>query len=170
MTNLFNLADAIRQRKSISPHLISIDGFMGAGKSTIATQLADELTCALISTDAFVDPDADGPHYLDRLRLQEMKEEVSFRMRTCEFIIVEGICVISVLSEVGVRSDTRIYVKRISELGLWHDGLHLEDYLGERSIKENEEGLHRSEFDYHAHTRPHESADFVFERLDSETS
>lgn len=82
-------------------------------------------------------------------------------------IVVEGICLLEVMERARRNLDTLVYVKRISEQGLWHDGFHLEDYVTNRAITENEQGLHKSEFDYHAAKVPHEKAEIIFERTET---
>jgi hypothetical protein len=82
-------------------------------------------------------------------------------------IVIEGICLIEVMEIARRNLDTLVYVKRISEQGLWHDGFHLEDYMTNKAMKENEHGLHKSEFDYHVAKLPHENAEIIFERTET---
>lgn len=54
MPNLLHVADFIKQLASTRPSvLIAIDGFGGAGKSTLASALATETGAAVIQTDDF---------------------------------------------------------------------------------------------------------------------
>ena len=129
-------------------------------------ELADALDGMRVSLDCYVDLGSDSPSYLGKLKIKYLERDITRLKAKFGYVVIEGICLLEVLKAVSVAPDIRIYVKRISEQGLWHDGFHLEDYVGERTIKENEKGLHKCVFEYHTEMLPHENVDIIFERVE----
>lgn len=148
--------------------VIGIDGFMESGKSRFVMQLASELGGFRISFDSYLEPGSDEPHYIDKLHLKYLSEDLKKIREKFQIIVIEGICLLEVLDRIGFQLDYKLYVKRIGINGLWYDGDHLNDYMEGRAIQENGSSLHKSEFDYHAERLPHENVDYVYERFASE--
>lgn len=162
------LIEVLRKKLSMRPSiLIGVDGFMGSGKSRLAMKLASELGGYRVSLDSYADPGSDKAHYVDKLLLDYFVEDVDKLKRKFPCVVIEGICLLEVMERVKGIVDSLVYVKRISQQGLWHDGFHLEDYVTNKAIKENEEGLRTSEFDYHVAKVPHEKAELIFERTET---
>lgn len=161
------LAKFTRNSSKSLPIIVSIDGFMGSGKSSLAMELADALDGMRVSFDCYIDPGSNSPSYLEKLKIDHLERDIANLKAKFDYVVIEGICLLQVLNAISVAPDIRIYVKRISEQGLWHDGFHLEDYVDERAIKEKEEGLHKSEFEYHAELLPHKNTDLIFERIEN---
>lgn len=129
-------------------------------------ELSDVLNGIRVSLDCYVDPGSDSPNYLGKLKVKHLERDITKLKAKFDYIVIEGICLLEVLKVIFVSPDIRVYVKRTSEQGLWHDGFHLEDYVGDRAIKEHEKGLHKCEFKYHTEMLPHENADLIFERVE----
>ena len=162
------LIDVLRKKLSKGQSvLIGVDGFMGSGKSRLAMKLASVLGGYRISLDSYADPGSDEAHYVAKLLLEYFVDDVDKLKGKFPCIVIEGICLLEVMERAKRNLDTLVYVKRISEQGLWHDGFHLEDYVTNKAIKENEQGLHKSEFDYHVAKVPHEKAEIIFERTET---
>ncbi len=157
-------------RKKLSMHssiLIGIDGFMRSGKSRLAMKLSSELGGYRVSLDAYADSGSYKPHYVDKLLLDYFVEDVDKLKRKFPCVVIEGICLLEVMERVKRPVDSLVYVKRISQTGLWNDGFRLEDYVTNKAIRENEEGLRKSELDYHVTKGPHEKAELIFERTET---
>ncbi len=59
----------------LGTHLVGVEGFMGAGKTTIAKAIASALAAPLISTDEFVSPREPGQMrraYPDHVRQDDL--------------------------------------------------------------------------------------------------
>lgn len=82
-------------------------------------------------------------------------------------LIIDGICLREVLRRLNLTVSLFVYVKRLAENGLWHDGFYLEDFETVGTIVENREEPHRSDFTYHSAERPHEHADIIFHRVEA---
>lgn len=148
------------------PALVGIEGFTGSGKSHLADALASDLNAFVVHTDSFVMGEDETLDYLKRLDVARIAAATALAVTTHPLIIVEGICLRAVLRCANLSPTMFIYVKRIAENGLWHDGWHLDDFEARDPIAENCEEPHLSDFIYHAAERPHESANVVFERTE----
>ena len=164
VTDYGQLRDRLRLVRR--PALVAIEGFTGSGKSYLADAIARDLNAAVIHTDEYVTGDDESLPYPDRLDCSRIATSVSSFARHASLVLIDGICLRETLRRTDLRADLFIYVKRIAENGLWHDGFHLEDYKTNNAITENQEEPHRSDFAYHVFERPHEHADVIFERVE----
>jgi len=164
------ITSVLRQRAGSASHVVGVDGFMGSGKTTLAFELAELLAGIRVSLDAYADRNAQTEDYAAKIMQRYLVSDLRKLKAAFQFVVVEGICLLEVLSAVSEPPGSLVYVKRISATGLWHDGFHLEDYESNQSIAENQKGLHKSEFEYHSKWRPHEQAQVVYERPDEESS
>ncbi|MDT9002487.1 hypothetical protein RQP53_24660 [Paucibacter sp. APW11] len=121
-----SLQDALRQLPRGS--LVGLDGFMSSGKTHLATALAESLGGMAIHTDDLVEDGDESLPYLGRLDLAKLKAILSGPAADAVLILVEGICLRETLGSLGIDPAAFVYVKRIAQNGLWHDGLHLEDF------------------------------------------
>ena len=137
---------------------------MGSGKSTLAGLLAQSIGCARIELDHYIVPECAAKRYVDKLRVGEFKRDLGLRVAESPIVIVDGICLRDVMDEVGAEIGTSVYVKRVSQQGIWHDGCHLESYELEPTISESV--LSNDEFRYHLCRKPHETADIVLLRTE----
>lgn len=130
-------------------------------------KLASALGGYRVSVDSYADSGSDEDGYVEKLFLEYFAEDIDKLKGRFSCIVIEGICLLEVMERVRKNLDILVYIKRISDQGLWHDGLHLEDYVTNKTIKENEKGLHKSEFDYHVAKASHEKAGIIFERTET---
>jgi hypothetical protein len=103
--------------------VIGIDGVQGVGKSTLAKNVAAQLGCKLLSLDGFLVPKQDC--YVDAIRFDELRAAFGAATNSGGLVIIEGICLLSVLDRIGVRPDLLIYLKRRSDSGRWLDESNL---------------------------------------------
>lgn len=157
-----SLQDALRQLPRGT--LVGVDGFMNSGKTYLATALAESLGGMVVHTDDLLDDGDESLPYLGRLNLAKLKTILSGPTADATLVIVEGICLREALGNLGIVPVAQVYVKRIAHNGLWHDGLHLEDFEnGERSLAGEPE---LSVFRYHAAFRPYENAHYIVHRAE----
>lgn len=147
---------------------IAIEGFMQAGKSTLAEGLAERLEWPLIQLDEFLPdtPDALPPSYLARLDLAALRGTVANAPRA----VIEGVLLRDALGSLFQRDQTTvIYIARCTRpvsngALLWHDGFRIENFETDRE----ESWMLRSEVEYHYRVRPHEGADVYVIRIPRE--
>lgn len=66
------------------------------------------------------------------------------------------------LDRIGVALDFAVYVKRVSPMGLWNDGINRDDFeAGRETVTREPE---RSDMLYHCERRPDTRADCVLAR------
>lgn len=136
---------------------------MGSGKTTLANRLSQDLALPLVSLDKFV-VIRDGDHaYPSRISRTRLLRQV-LRNARCTPVLIEGICLRAVLRRSELRLASTVYVKRLSDAGLWHDGLNLEDFIAGNALDVDMMEPHVSDHRYHAAYEPHKSARFIIER------
>jgi uridine kinase len=158
------LVEALQPSLTSRGYLIGVDGFMQAGKTTLAFELAEQLQGIRVSLDAFADRDMETEDYVQKIRVRYLASDLNKLRAAFPVVVTDGICLLQVLEAVSTAPDTLIYVKRISGVGLWNDGLHLEDYEAGDNVRQSTDGLRRSELEYHVKWRTHESANIFYER------
>ena len=168
MTIVCNEAPALaeRIRKSYEAvQIVGLDGFTGAGKTTLARHLSSMLLNAdVVSTDDHFERQGGNRGYVDQLNLAGIKNSVEESIRAGRRAILEGICLREVIACSLIPADpiAHVYVKKISKnSGLWHDGCDLEDFKrGDCSLAHHEPEL--SAFRYHEKVCPHKLATFEY--------
>lgn len=145
-------------------HVIGLDGFMGAGKTTLAFELAESLGGIRVSLDSYADRNADAEDYAARIMRRYLASDFIKLKSAFPFLIVEGICLFEVFAALSECMNSLVYVKRLSVAGIWHDGIHLEDYELSHSLGEGVDPLRKNVLEYHSKWRPHEKAHVVYER------
>lgn len=156
------IRSAIVNRDQSRTAVIGVDGFMSSGKSTLSRELARQLGAVHLEIDHYADPAREATSYIGKLRVSELAADFTTLSLANASLIIEGVCLRRVLCAIGVRADVFVYVKRLSQAGLWHDGLHLEDFASE--TPDSDDWLNTDVNSYHLICRPHERADIIFER------
>lgn len=99
--------------------LIGLDGAYGSGKSTFARSLASHLGGAVLEIDKYTL--RNGMPYRQQLRYAELRRDLESLRAQGGPVIVEGICLLHVLREVGAEPDVSVYVKHLDDTGTWLD-------------------------------------------------
>ena len=158
-----SINELVREVRAIQSHptMISIDGWMGAGKSTLGETLAAQLSIAHIDLDSFLIPDQ--KKFVEAIQIDSLVGALS---GCTETVIVSGVCVLSVLENAGFKPDCRIYVKRMASWG-WAD----EDQIYGKILEQVSENLGQpiapvslEVREYHIARRPEDNAHIVFLR------
>jgi hypothetical protein len=152
------IADHVRAMKA-RPALIGIDGVEASGKTTLAFDLAHSLGGIRIGLDSYVDRSRDGRTYVDLLRLEHLKRDLT-NLRGCfPFTVVDGVCLLSALELVGFLPHLLVYAKKHSPAGLWNAGFDLENFAaGEPAVS----WLETSVLQYHLACGPDQKADIHY--------
>lgn len=144
--------------RSVATRFATVDGFCGAGKSTLATDLAEQLNWPLISFDDFLPDDSmNVQSYVARLDWDRLARTIRGQANA----VLEGAFMREVVQGTVVRAEmTTVYVALCShpmpERVIWHDGMRIEDGDGPAA-----DWLTELETDYHRRWRPHEDADAI---------
>ena len=67
--------------------------------------------------------------YLDVIRYDELKKAIS---EVKGLVIVEGICILEVLGDIEIKSDLKIYIKRLGAGEIWYE----EEYINKKTVEE----------------------------------
>lgn len=102
------LLHALRLRR---PRLVGVDGDMGAGKTTIATKIAERLSYSCIHLDSFMEKGRGS--FLPSLRYKELRVAI---LRQRGPMVVEGICLLAALERISVTPDYLVFVDSIPRL------------------------------------------------------
>jgi hypothetical protein len=151
------LAQAIIERFE-GPAIIGIDGWTGAGKTTLGTALANLVGGSAYDLDVALTHDLNG--YADAVRLDEVAEALK---QPDGLLFVSGICLQQVLSDAARTASAQIYLKRMATWG-WADEDELSGKLPE-VVGASGEAVRQELRSYHAKWQPHLLADYEFQRL-----
>lgn len=155
------LAERIRDSYG-DVQIIGIDGFMTAGKTTLAKCLSKLLDADIVSTDDHGKPKRNDNGYVERLDLTRIKNSVEKSIRAGRRVILEGVCLRLVIADSAISTDStvHVYVKKISKNSdIWYDGEEIEDFQrGDLTPPP----LSLSILRYHVKVRPHELANFEY--------
>jgi uridine kinase len=155
--------------------LVAIDGAREAGKSTMAKDLARDLPARLISVDDYVQKGEPlGTPYPDLVRVAELRAEVQQSRDQGKIVLLEGICLRSVLARLEMEATLHVYVMRVSapgepcEIDLFDDQISEEVLLDQIGIPTSTgASLDRDLAQYHKKNHPHQCADLIYEREES---
>ena len=143
-----------------------VEGFVQAGKSVFATQLAQALTWQpAIHLDHMLlerDKQPDSPRYTDHLDRERIRIAV-----TSGPVVVEGVCLRDVAEGMRPERAIRLYIARVSRPGagdlIWHDCVEMRE---PENVSDN--WLVRDVMDYHRRVRPHANSDLVLVRIEDD--
>lgn len=147
---------------------IGIEGYMSSGKTTLARRLSCDLCFIAVSLDDFVAIRGSKHAYPSRIARAKLSKHLCLSGRETP-VIVEGICLRKVIKCLPIRLAATIYIKRISDAGLWHDGLNLEDFVSGNALDVDYEEPFASEHRYHKAYLPHQKASFILERRENDS-
>jgi len=181
-----NPSEILEILKKNNYRLIAIDGVDGSGKSSLSKNLSEELGYRHINLDDYLEKNRGN--FVKYIKYQVLENEIQ---RTKKPIIIEGICVLAVLKNLGLRPDYLIYIKRMSEFEIWKDedlcdvevdidafieneNLELQKFSevmsnieGEKFNPENSKipRLREEIIRYHYEFKPHKHANLVYKKL-----
>lgn len=116
-SDLGTLLAHLGEREPLSDPII-IDGWSGAGKSSLARSVAKTFNRRLIRLDCYILSRGSllSEDYVAILDLERLRADLKSESRC---LVMEGICVSRVAEAVGVKPGLRIYVKLIDDDGRW---------------------------------------------------
>jgi uridine kinase len=176
--------EEVANRLNNSTKLISVDGLDGAGKTTLATEISRKFGAKHVEVDCFLN--RNFGFYFDALRFEELAAAIVSCTLTDQLVILDGVLIAKILSRLTLSADVSVYVKRIG-IGGWYDGDDLNYGSVADAIKQAEEstrtfnrllktdkkefklrGLNKEMIEYHYEFKPHENADLIFLRMESQ--
>lgn len=174
--------------------IISIDGWTGAGKSTLTDLFQNVNEIEIISFENYFEKNTGK--YLDVFNFDDLKNKITAALNSGKNVLVEGICMDEVLQNISIKSDYKIYIKELGAFKDWYYEKYLDesktteeiftedDKETEVDIFENndiDKGKKSNEYDelqkqrqgsfydlvrYHREFRPQDNCDLLFERLE----
>ncbi|MGI0025456.1 MAG: hypothetical protein ACREA4_09990, partial [Nitrososphaera sp.] len=98
--SIIELARALKEKAAAT---IGIDGYLGAGKTTVAKTLSRQTGYRCVHLDQYLDPRKGG--FLDNLDLATLKMAIEERP-----LIIEGLCLLKVLAQLQANVDFLVFV------------------------------------------------------------
>ena len=156
--NVGKLAAEIEDRYKATA-IIGIDGWTGAGKTTLARALAEATGGSNFDIDDALIRDQEC--FVPALQLDLIRSGLS---EPKGLIFISGICLRQVLELSGCAADAHIYTKRMATWG-WADEDELTDSVLPEIAGASGEATRREMRAYHREWIPHLKADYEFHRL-----
>jgi uridine kinase len=116
MQETSEIKDITKKLKRGDFSLIGIDGIDGSGKSTLAKRLSTELSYVHIELDNYIEKYRG--RFVQHIKHDEVREKIK---KAQSSVIVEGICLFKVFEKLKMSPDLSIYIKKMSDDGLWQD-------------------------------------------------
>jgi hypothetical protein len=127
---------------------IIIDGDNHAGKSPLGRKIASALGAKLISLDDYLK--TPGRPYCEHIDYDSLGKDM---LTNTKHVVIEGVCILKVLSQIKARHDYHIFSKRIV-FGTWY----YEEYLSQRTpLPKN--ALERDIVEYYREFKPFNKCD-----------
>jgi len=140
---------------------IGIDGFMGSGKTYLAEQLEENINAKRIELDSYLVRGGKGDGYLNRFDFEKLITDYRNALLGGSVVFIDGICLLDVISKIGINLDRSIYIKKLGSNDYWYDGLDLDLFLESSQVCSP---LGQSELVYHKEYTPHRNSNFIFVR------
>jgi hypothetical protein len=104
---------------------IAIDGDPGAGKTTLAKEMAGVLQAKVISFDNYLPEDLEDKRpYSEKLNYETLRCDI---LQAGPKVIIEGVLALKVLKKIGVQYDFHIFIKCVKDSLGWEMGLYLDE-------------------------------------------
>jgi hypothetical protein len=111
-----DLSHIVEILKSSSLKVLAVDGFPGAGKSTLANFIAEKLNWQHINLDDYIEKHQG--QYINSMQNYKIIDLINTQKVP---VIIEGLCLLQILQINNIDYDFLIYVKKISLSGNWID-------------------------------------------------
>jgi hypothetical protein len=98
--------DLVRWLEEHPLKLVALDGYHGAGKSTLALDLSRHLNISVIHVDDYIEPNTGT--FIDAVDLQKI--ELSIEKYP---VLLDGVCILKLLELMGRKADAIIYVRSL---------------------------------------------------------
>jgi hypothetical protein len=158
--------DALATHLARLDGLIVFDGYLNAGKSTLATVMAGRLGCPHVDGDDHADRRGT---YVDALRLDELHAAIRASLRVAPRVILHCVCARAVLARLGLAAAAVVYVQhdRPPPLGGTASNRHYDALCAEAGgfaahDRPGLDALERELLLYHAEYRPSATADIHY--------
>ena len=167
MQETSKISEIVTSLKTTKPCLIGIDGMDGAGKSTLAKDLSCQLGYAHINLDDYLEKNRG--QFVEYVEYDQVKGEIDKAKKP---VIIEGVCLLAVIENLSDSLDILIYVKRVSDYGMWYDkeDCEVDEDIDEFIIRKKSGGsipaLTEEIIRYHYKYKPYEKAGIIYKRID----
>ncbi|MFN3668101.1 MAG: hypothetical protein ACK4VY_02235 [Brevundimonas sp.] len=163
-TEVDALGDVIQAMPNTHGHIL-VDGFHGAGKSTLARALGSRLNLPVLEADNLVKRQIRGvsDRYIDTLDQLALRAKL-LSLASC---VVDGVSALDIADAVPIAVKAHIYIKHLDRHGDWSDAdeVELENEI-DRFARPS--ALRVCLRRYHASRAPHLICDAIFLRQDTE--
>ena len=134
-----SIAELSRALENRDAAIIGVDGYLGAGKTTVAVGLSRQTRYACVHLDDYLGPHEGG--FVENLDLSGLKAAINERP-----IIIEGLCLLEVLKRLWTDADFLVYVAGVRP-----------------SRKESDKKIFDEADNYRHAYQPTERADVIFD-------
>ena len=182
--NVEQLSNLILGDNDLEQHFVlGIDGLFGAGKSTLAKQLSENMKIPVIELDNYRKEPV--TKCVNSLKVTELKDAIA---KTDGRYIIEGACLAAIAIKVGIQLSKSVYVKRIGPAGIWLDEKECDPQEEENDLlnriedeaqigsmldgQQQDEDEHyliemrKEVIQYHYQYKPANNADYLFHRIE----
>jgi uridine kinase len=167
MQETSEISEIVASLKTTKFRLTGIDGTDGSGKSTLAKHLSSQLGFAHINLDDHLEKNRG--QFVKYIKYDQVKGEID---KAKQPIVIEGVCLLAAIENLTDPLGILIYVKRVSDYGMWYDkeDCEVNEDIDEFIIRKKSGGsipaLTEEIIRYHYKYKPYEKAGIIYKRID----
>ena len=160
---LRSVSELQRRIADVACGLVTFDGDLNAGKTTLARMIGEALGCPVLDLDTYLI--LKQRRFVNALRITELVGAVDAALAGSSVALLSGVFMLRVLEVAKLDKCLSIYVRRLSSMGIPND-LDITDAEDGKPFGDHPDvpPLFREIHAYHADYRPLANADIVFRR------
>lgn len=97
--------------------IITIDGWMGSGKTYFKEQIKFN-DLMKISLDDYIEKETGL--YLEVFKYDELKSLINKSLEHKKKLLIDGVCINEILQDIDIEADFKVYIKQLDSLGEWY--------------------------------------------------
>lgn len=105
--------------------IITIDGWTGAGKTTISKQIKENENLTKISLDGYFEKNTGL--YLEVFDYDKLNNNIKEIHECGKSILIEGICIDQIMESCGFEPNYKVYIRQLDPNGEWYYDKYLDE-------------------------------------------
>ncbi|PLZ01138.1 hypothetical protein CY652_17810 [Burkholderia sp. WAC0059] len=116
---LRSVPDLQRRVFDVASGLVTFDGDLHAGKTTLARKIGEALGHPVLDLDGYLL--REQGNFVNALRITELTRDIGKALDSSSVVLLSGVCMLRVLEIAKLDTSLSIYVRRLSPMGIPND-------------------------------------------------
>ena len=160
---LRSIPDLQRRIFGVASGLVTLDGDLHAGKTTLAREVGKALGRPVLDLDCYLT--RQQGIFVNALRITELTRDIGKALGNSSVVLLSGVCMLRVLEVAKLDKSLSVYVRRLSPMGIPND-LDTTDAENGKPFDNDPDipAIFKEIHTYHTDYRPLTHADIIFLR------